>query len=356
MKSILVGSSESYSGKSAVCLGIGIYFVEKGYRVGYMKPLGNLITEVKGVMTDGDAYRAKVALKLKDSLEDMSPVLLTQDLMHDTLNRKQKNLKTKIKKSFSKLSRNKDIMILEGAGDVGGGSMFGLSSVELAKLTKSKIVLISKYDSEYVVDRILSDVKIIGDNKILVGVIINDVPVHDIEKAYGLIRPFLEERHIPVIGVIPQDKGLKSVTVKDVVENLNGKLLAGSIKGDDVISSFLVGAMSPANALKHFRSHPELAVITGGDRVDIQMAALEANVKCIILTGNLRPNDPVLVRAEELDIPLVMVGHDTITTVHMADELINRIRVDEGKKLTIIRELIENVDFDRVYKSIGLKC
>ena len=114
--------------------------------------------------------------------------------------------------------------------------------------------------------------------------------------------------------------------------------------------------MSPANALKHFRSHPELAVITGGDRADIQMAAIEANVRCIILTGNLRPTGPVLACAEELDIPIVLVSQDTITAVHIADELINRIRVDDEKKLTIIRELIENINFDKLYKNIGLKC
>ena len=37
----------------------------------------------------------------------------------------------------------------------------------------------------------------------------------------------------------------------------------------------LVGAMSVESALSYFRRKPNKAVITGGDRADIQLAALE---------------------------------------------------------------------------------
>ncbi|MCK5487933.1 MAG: AAA family ATPase, partial [Desulfobacterales bacterium] len=42
MASILISSSEKYSGKSAVCIGLGTILKRKGYTVGYMKPIGNL--------------------------------------------------------------------------------------------------------------------------------------------------------------------------------------------------------------------------------------------------------------------------------------------------------------------------
>ncbi|MFQ6063576.1 MAG: AAA family ATPase, partial [Methanosarcinales archaeon] len=54
MNSILISSSEAYSGKSAICMGIGSILKEKGYKVGYMKPIGNLLRDVNGIIMDED--------------------------------------------------------------------------------------------------------------------------------------------------------------------------------------------------------------------------------------------------------------------------------------------------------------
>lgn len=355
MKSVFVGSSESYSGKSAICLGLGLRLMDNGYKVGYMKPIGNILVDVDGVQVDEDTRRIKNVLGLKDPLHLMSPVSLTQQLIHDTLVNKQKKLDSRIKDAFTRISKNKDVMILEGIGDITGGAMFGLSCPEIARLTKSKIMLVSKYDSEYVVDRILREVRIIGDASMIAGVIFNDVPPHDMLKVNNLIKPFLENRGVSVLGVLPKDKILKSVTVKEVVEKLDGKILAGEKNKGNLIGSFCIGAMSPHNALKYFRRVTDALVITGGDRSDIQMAALEAGTKCLLLTGNLYPSDQVLVRAEELGVPVVIVTHDTLTTVQMIDNFVRRIHITEGRKLEKFREILEeNVDFDELYRKTGI--
>ena len=49
----------------------------------------------------------------------------------------------------------------------------------------------------------------------------------------------------------------------------------------------MLGAMGAELALKFFRTKPDKIVITGGDRADIQLAALETDTKCLVLTGNL---------------------------------------------------------------------
>ena len=48
-------SNQSFSGKSSMCVGVGRLFIEKGLKVGYMKPVGTLPTKVGGVTTDEDA-------------------------------------------------------------------------------------------------------------------------------------------------------------------------------------------------------------------------------------------------------------------------------------------------------------
>ena len=58
-----------------------------------------------------------------------------------------------------------------------------------------------------------------------------------------------------------------------------------------------------------------MAVVTGGDRTELQMAALETSTHCLILTGRIPPKEIIIERAESLEIPVLSVDTDTLTTV-----------------------------------------
>jgi len=51
----------------------------------------------------------------------------------------------------------------------------------------------------------------------------------------------------------------------------------------------MVGAMSPENALRYSQGQKNIAVVTGGDRPDSQLAAVESSAGGIILTGGSLP-------------------------------------------------------------------
>ena len=80
-----------------------------------------------------------------------------------------------------------------------------------------------------------------------------------------------------------------------------------------MVENFLIGTMQVENFMTHFRKHKNSAVIVGGDRSDVQLVALEGNCPCLVLTGNLYPNDIILTRSEVLSIPIVVVRDDTFT-------------------------------------------
>ena len=85
MASILISSSEKYSGKSAVCIGLGTILKRRGYTVGYMKPIGNLLVDINGVLADEDAEEMRRIFGLTDPMKDITPILLTENLTHDAL-------------------------------------------------------------------------------------------------------------------------------------------------------------------------------------------------------------------------------------------------------------------------------
>ncbi|WP_292461517.1 phosphotransacetylase family protein [Methanolobus sp.] len=356
MASILISSSEEYSGKSSICMGLGKIFQNKGFIIGYMKPVGNLLINVHGSLADEDSESIKQLLGLQDPSEFITPIYLTDSLTNDALTGIKKDLDSKLLEAYARISKGKDIVIIEGTGGIGGGAMYNLSDPEVASKLGTKMLLVTRFDSIFAVDRILCDLRIIQDPEMLAGVILNEVPLSMLERVKELVVPFLEKKGVSVFGVIPLDETLRSIPISDIVEGLHGEILIGSDKLADLVDSYLVGAMEAGSAIKYFRRTPDSAVITGGDRADIQMAAIEARVKCLILTGNMQPSGAVLASAEGVGIPVIMVRGDTMGTIERMEHLIGHAHVKQQVKLDRILALLEkNVNVKEIAEIVGIK-
>ena len=350
MRSVLVSSTELYSGKSALCLALAMKLKENELKVGYMKPVGNIIVDMNGELVDDDAVNMKKLLGLDETLDEVSPILFTHQLLEDVLEGKDKQLVPKLKKAFDHVSKNKDVMVLEGAGDVSGSSVLGLSDSEVAKMTGSKIILVSKYCDEYTVDRITTYLKLLSKDVEVLGIIFNNTSMERINFVKEKVAPYFDRKGIKVLGVIPRNKALQTISAREIVEGLNGQVLAGKDNLDDIV----VGAMAPDSAIKVFRRKHNRAVITGGDRADLQMAALEVRMRIIILSGNLYPPAPVLGRAEELGVPVILLPDDTTTVVDKMETLLRRVRVKNVQKIDLMKNMFdEYVDTDRIIKALS---
>ncbi|NLE76688.1 MAG: phosphotransacetylase family protein, partial [Chloroflexi bacterium] len=206
-----------------------------------------------------------------------------------------------------------------------------------------------------VVDNALTARKRLGDS--MLGVVINVVPRPRMEFAETVIRPFLEAHNVPVFGILPQERLLQSLSVGEIHEALGGDMLCCHERTDQLVEHLMVGAMSVDSALTYFRRKPNKAVITGGDRPAIQLAALETSTRCLILTGNIQPNPIILSRAEELGVPMIMVPYDTLTTVEIIERFFGKTRFHQGKKIAALSELLEQrLDWGRLYQALGIKA
>ena len=341
-------SNQPFSGKSSMCVGVGKLFTEKGLKVGYMKPVGALPTRVGGINTDEDAQYISNILDVKEELEDVCPIVLTQHYTREGLRDKSfsKGFVDLIAKAYHRIQKGKDVVILEGAKSVEDGYLLGISSDKICEKLGAKVIMVIKYSSE-IVDQVLYSKEFLGDY--LSGVIINWVPGSQMNYLEELIVPFLTKEGIEVFGYIASDKVLSSVSVKEMSELLGGKIICAEDKVNELVETFMVGAMGQEQALKFFRRKANKAVITGGDRADVQLAALETPTKCIILTGNFQPSTIVLGRAEELGVPMILVDYDTLTTVEKVEEIIGHVRFHEIKKIDkIVKVVREYIDINRL--------
>lgn len=354
MKPIVFASNRSFSGKSSLCVGIGKILKEKGYKVGYLKPICMLPEKIGNCYVDEDVRYIIDILELKDETKDICPIIFTEQSYDKALKEKIESVNIdylgSIKQAYESIQKNKDIVLIESAGNLTYGSFAGISSRDICLAVNAKVVLIMRYEND-VIDKILYFKDYFDSN--FSGIIINMVPIVEKDRIDNLIIPFLKKIKIKLFGVIYSDKVLSSVSISDIAKFLDGEILCAEVNATELVDSFMVGAMGHEMALKFFRTKPGKAVITGGDRADIQLAALETNTKCLILTGNFQPSTVVLGRADELGVPMILVKYDTLTTVSKLNEMMGRSNLHEIKKLDKLVEIIKkSVDLEDLLETI----
>lgn len=354
-KYLLVGSTEAYSGKSTTVLGLSHQLIQKGLDIAYGKPLGTCLSESLGSLVEQDVEFIGSSLNL--SANRKAPTLLALDdlaIQKRLLGEDKSNYKQSFIEQYSQLPAG-DLVLLEGAGNLDEGCLFDMSLLSIAEAVDAKILLVCRYSSLLIVELLKSAKERIGNR--LIGVVINDIPLSQFEVVNTTVRPYLESISIPVLGILPKNDLLRSVSVQELVNQLNAQVLCGRNSRLDLImvESLAIGAMNVNSAVKYFRRRHNMAVVTGGDRVEIQQAALETATQCLILTGQLPPPAFILNRAEELDIPILSVDFDTLTTVEIIDKTFGQVRVHEPIKVDCIRHLMaQHFDADRLLSSLGL--
>jgi len=350
MVTLYIGSSEPFSGKTLTSIVLGMRWRREGKRVGYMKPLGLMPTPVGDAVTDEDAQFVAHQLGLTTSPSDLCPVLMTRDIC----GMPSEDAQARVRQAFEAGSEGADVMIVSGTGPLlSRGSLVGLDGVSVAKMLGAKVLLIGRCESFLDADSILATAKAVGDQA--VGAILNLVPPQLKDQIWDDVVPCLEQRGLTVFGLMPKDPILHSVSVGEIAEASRGEFLCCESAGGELVENFVVGAMGVDRALRYFRRTPRKCVITGGDRSDIQLAALETPTRCLILTGDLRPSHNVLARAEELGVPVILVREDPLVTVATLERLLGKLRVREPQKIEHAVEQFEaHLELAKLDEALGL--
>jgi BioD-like phosphotransacetylase family protein len=354
-KTIYVTSTQNFSGKSALCAGLIRRLQQDRFTLGYMKPVSTTARLVGRKAVDEDAQFMKSHFGLTDAVETMVPVVLTDQKVAAVLAGDEKDLTDVVRSAFETISRQKDVVVLEGGGSLREGWIVNLAPPHVSDLLKAKELVVIPYGSDLqVVDDLITARLRLGES--LLGGVVNTVPRHRLDFVRNEVKPYVKRRGITIFGVIPRERVLLSVSVRELAEGVKGEILCAERALEELVEHLLVGAMSVDSALTYFRRRPNKAVITGGDRPDIQLAAMETSTRCLILTGNIRPGSQIISRAEEQGVPIVLTRHDTMTAIERIEGFFGKTRFHQDKKVKRFEELLgEHMDFKALYKLMGLR-
>ncbi len=343
-RTTLVTSLEASTGKTAVSLALARLAGERGDSVGYMKPKGTRLESNVGKTLDRDPMLARELLDLDAEMHDLEPIVYSPTFIEGAVRGREDPaaLRDRVREAFETVAADRDHVVLEGADRYTTGGVVDLADPDVARLVDAETVVLADYERPGDLDEVLGAVDALGDT--CAGVLFNRVSESAFDALEADAVPFLEARDVPVLGALPRDRTLAGVTVSELAEALAAEELTGADPDEEaIVERFAVGAMSAEAALGHFRRTRNAAVITGGDRSEIQSAALEApGVECLVLTGGHRPSGAVLGRAAEAGVPVLLVQGDTLTAVERAESVVRSGRTRDEESVDRVATLLRD--------------
>lgn len=346
-------SGTAGSAKTAMAVGLAQKFIQLGYKVSYFKPVG--VLTAAGSPVDEDALLMQTLLKIDKPIDVIvpcttSPYYLTR--FHQT-----EGIEDKILNGFKEVSQGADIVLIDGSLFPHAMASMNLDVATLAKHFNSAILYMIRVKNDYSLDQTIFFNRYFKAHGIpMVGNAFYNVPHQILAKIEGVYKEILTQNGFKTLGIVPQSTKLNTPTVEQVYEVLGGDILTGLDKLDLLVEDSVVGAMTIESALSYLRRAANKAVITGGDRADIALAALETDTSVLILTGGLYPDVKVIAKAKEKGVPVIMVHYDTFTTIERMTEVSSRIKADDESSIKVALENIERfVDWQAILDTLKTK-
>jgi len=340
-KTIFIASAEPGSGKSIVTIGLVNMLLCKTQKIGFFKPVINSDPKEK---KDIHIQTVLEYFKLPIKYEDAYAFTRQEALEYIERESRGEMIDTIISK-FKKIEESYDFTVLEGSDFTSEGVAFEFElNLLIAKNLGSPALLVVSGENKtttQITNESLNFYHNFKDHEVQVlGIIINKAEPEQIEIIQELLAPQLPEDTL--LSIIPADPGLQNPTIKDICENLDGKLLFGGDFLNNRVDNFVTGAMQLPNFLSFIKEN--VLIVTPGDRGDIIIGSLQANLSSsypkvagIVLTAGIMPEEPVmrLVKGLQNVVPIISVEMGTFQATARIGAIKARITSDNPKKIQL---------------------
>jgi hypothetical protein len=339
---------EQGGGKTTLCVGLGKHLQSHNKRVGYLKPVALTTVEVPHSV-DKDARFVHLVLDLEEPIEALCPFYLSSQALKARL--AEEDFPNKLLQAYSAVAKNKDVVLLEGWGGLGRDDELLQASSRMADMLDAKVIILLPYSIDLQQGRI--NVSASKFDQRLLGVVINRAPRGKMESARTEVVPLFHKEGVKVLGVLPEERLLFGVSVAELAEHLQAEVLCCHESLGELVENLMMGALTVDHGVDYFARKVNKAVITRGERPDVQLAALATSTRCLILSDGIAPIPQVLHWAEDKGTPILLVKEDTLSTVAKIEETILQARFRQQKKQGKLAQILgQHFDFDTLYQSL----
>jgi len=359
-KAVFIATAEPYSGKSVVTLGLVHLLLGQAQRVGYFKPI---ITPLAAGQPDYHIQTVLQHFQLPLAYPDTYAYTGQEALRMVEAGRAGELLDTIIHR-FKQLEAAHDFVVVEGTDFVGSSLALELDlNWQVARnLSVPVVLLISGLGKtvEQFVNAALSIRRDALESEVQVlALVLNRVAPAQLDEVRTLLRDQLPPE--TQLALIPESAALRSPTMQEIHDQLGGELLFGADQLTNPVDHFINGSMQVPNFL--LRLEENVLIITPGDRADLILSALQANMSAsyprvagLVLTSGYRPEDSVLRLIEGLPVavPMLLVESGTFQTTTRIGNIQARIGPQQTKKIRLAIQTFEHhLDAPRLLEQLS---
>ncbi|WP_372745069.1 phosphate acetyltransferase [Lutibacter sp.] len=338
-KAIYIATSEANSGKSIVVLGLMRMLLGKTAKVGYFRPI---IDGPNG--GDKDNHINTILSHFELDIDPNEAYAFTRTEFINKRNQgKEGEIFDTIINKYKAIEEKNDFVLVEGSDFSGEGTAIELdANILIAKNLGIPAIIVASGIGK-TLDEFVNGVHITYDSfsekevKVL-AVIVNKVQEENIEIAREGVK-----KHLPkdvFVDVIPLIPSLQNPTIKEIAQAIDAEVLFGEEFINNQTTTFKVGAMQLRNYLTHLEK--DCLIITPGDRADIILGALQANISSnypsisgIVLTGGILPEEPIVRLIEGLQqiVPILSVKGGTFSVANKIGAVRSHMYAENKEKI-----------------------
>jgi BioD-like phosphotransacetylase family protein len=356
---IFVAATRMNDGKTTTCLGLTAALQAMGLHVGYIKPIAQRVVMSGDDQVDEDTLLIDGLFDLDIPIAAMSPVAIGPDFTKQYLENPEEigpQLKDRICRAFDRSAYGKDIVVVEGSGHAGVGSVFGASNADNARVLGSKAIIVAAGGIGKPIDEIALNKALFDKAGVeVVGAILNKVLPEKIDFIRDFAGRGLRKLGVPLLGVVPLQETLVYPNLDQVADETKARWIHQP-DGLRRVRRVVIGAMSARRHAEYLRV-PGTLVIVPGDREDLLEAFIlgdgAKSLSGVIFSNGLLPNDDIVRRLKDAGIPLAAVEAESFAVTARINNMSVKTMRQDADKIPIIEKMIsESVDIAGLLRSL----
>lgn len=357
-KKIFIGATGQHCGKTTISLSL-MHLARKKYdRVGFVKPIGPKCIEYLGITMDIDAAMIASVYNLQADAHLMSPLTLTQETTRDYIDG---NIpialpKDKIIRAVKELEAKNDLLIIEGAGHCGVGSVVGMNNADVAALVDAPVLMVTGGGIGSVIDSVSLNLALYRETGAKVRyIMLNKLISEKKENSLHYITKYFEKSAISIATSYDFSPVLANPTLQHVSELLELPLQGDLTDKSRICHTIQLGSASSQRVIDLLGESTLLIVTTSRDELIVTASSLhhipdfKRRLAGLVVCGKA-PMSRITQRIlEDSNIPYIRTQDASAEVFYRLREHVSKIGPEDKEKIDLINSNAERyIDFDQI--------
>ena len=357
-KKIFIGATGQHCGKTTISLSLMCLARKKYRRVGFMKPIGPKCIEFNGITVDKDAAMFASVFHVEQDVGLMSPMTLapgtTRRFLDGELDLSAP--RDAILSACAELERKNDLLIIEGAGHGGVGSVVGVNNAKVARMLNAPVLMVSGGGIGNVIDAVELNLALYEREKAEVRVIMaNKLVPEKRERSLAYLTKAFAHTGILVTSAFDYSPTLADPTLQHVAELLGLPLHGDPTDRSRICHNIQLGAASSQRVIDGLCDSTLLIVTSSRDELLVTASSLHhipefrKRLAGMVIAGHVPVSDITQRIIDDSNIPYIRIEETSSEVFYRLREHVSKIGPDDQEKIDLINSMAARyIDFDAI--------